>query len=134
MTSTDPQQPEQDPGTTTWREQPSPETPTDAPATNPEPAADAFGPTSSTPDSPPTDAWSSSGVYLKGPSPVTLVAGLLFTAVAVLCGLSLLDTIQLDWDVALPAVVIGAGVLFCLAGSLSLVSRRRRSAADAPRT
>lgn len=63
--------------------------------------------------------------WVKGPSPFTVAAGLIFVALAVLSVFKLVSDSTVDWAVALPATTIGIGLLIAAAGASTLIRRTR---------
>ena len=65
---------------------------------------------------------------LRGPSPWTVVHGLIALAVAVVIFVTTATTADIDWGTAGPATVVGFGVVLVLLGLLGMRSRRRLGA------
>jgi hypothetical protein len=65
---------------------------------------------------------------LRGPSPWTVVYGLIALAVAVVVFVTTATTTDIDWSTAGPATVVGFGVVLVLLGLLGMRSRRRLGA------
>ncbi|MEO7070982.1 MAG: hypothetical protein ABI131_10875 [Nostocoides sp.] len=61
---------------------------------------------------------------LRGPSPWTVLHGLIALALAVLVFITTATTTRIDWATAGPATIVGLGVVLVLLGLLGM--RRRR--------
>ena len=62
---------------------------------------------------------------LRGPSPWTVILGLVGLSVAVLVFLTTATSVRIDWTTAGPATVVGFGGVLVLLGLLGMLSRRR---------
>jgi hypothetical protein len=65
---------------------------------------------------------------LRGPSPWTVVYGLIALAVAVLVFVTNATSARIDWGTAGPATVVGLGIVLVLLGLLGMRGRRRLDA------
>ncbi len=108
--------------TATWS------SPMDLPFVDPPQTADASDATTTLPVE---DAgYAATAAYLpapvlRGPSPWTVILGLVGLFVAVLVFLTTATTVRIDWTTAGPVAVVGFGGVLVLLGLLGMLGRRR---------